>query len=168
MKKQIKNSVWHVGVLTCSTLASRGQKKDTAGEQLKALCEKWWGAQVRAYRVLPDDQRIIARCLKNWCEQGIDVIFTIGGIGYSSTDVTPEATKEVIEKQAPGFSEMMRASCARKSLLSWLSRGVSGLREKTLIINLPGNPKTMRENLNALRKMLPLALDIISDHHKEV
>lgn len=155
------------GVLTCSTSRARNMRPDESGEIVKALCAKWWGAEVTAYRVVPDDPRVIARILKNWCEQGVDVIFTTGGTGLSPTDVTPEATREVLDREAPGLAERMRAVGGRKTPLAWLSRGVAGLRGKTLIINLPGNPRSVEQNMSALKDILPHAIDIAGGRHRE-
>jgi molybdenum cofactor synthesis domain-containing protein len=159
---------WRVGVLACSTSRARGVRPDESGERIKEACHKWWRAEVTAYRAVPDDRRQIARVLNNWCEQGLDVIFTTGGTGFSPTDVTPDASTEVITREAPGLSELMRAAWARKNDLAWLSRGVAGFREKTLIVNLPGDPVAVAECLKALRRVVPAALEISSGSLRDI
>lgn len=159
---------WRVGVLSCSTRGARGLRRDRSGKLLKTLCQKWWRAQVVHYEILPDERRKIARRLREGAALGLDVIFTTGGTGLSPTDVTPEATRDVISKEAPGLAERMRWQGGRRTLLAWLSRGVAGVRGKTLIINLPGSPRGVRENLAALRKILPHAVEIASGRHSGV
>ena len=158
---------FRVGVLTCSTLGAQGARVDESGALIKELCRKWWKAEVAAYRVIPDDRRTIVRFLKNWCAQGgVDLILTTGGTGFSPSDVTPEATRDVITREAPGLAELLRREGAWKTPLAWLSRGVAGLSGKVLIINLPGSPKAVRENLTALKNILPHAMEIASGRHE--
>jgi molybdenum cofactor synthesis domain-containing protein len=151
---------WRAGVLACSTSRARGVRPDESGERIKEACRKWWRADVGAHRAVPDDRRLIARMLNNWCEQGFDVIFTTGGTGFSPTDVTPDAAREVITRDAPGLAECMREAWAKKSDLAWLFRGTAGFRKKTLILNLPGDPAAVGQCLKALRHVLPAALEI--------
>jgi molybdopterin adenylyltransferase len=159
---------WRVGVLACSTSRARGVRPDESGERIKVLCAKWWKAQVVAHRAVPDDRRVIARVLNNWCEQGVDVVFTTGGTGFSTTDVTPDATRDVIKREAPGLAEALRAAWARKTEMAWLSRGVAGFHKKTLIINLPGDPDAVEQCLKALKNILPAALEIASGQLRDV
>ncbi len=159
---------WRAGILACSTSRARGVRPDQSGERIKDACHKWWRAEMVAYRAVPDDRRQIARILNNWCEQGMDVIFTTGGTGFSPTDVTPDASREVITREAPGLAERMRMAWGKKNELAWLYRGAAGFREKTLILNLPGDPAAVGECLKALRHVIPAALEIASGRLREV
>ena len=147
------------GILACSTSRARGVRPDESGETIQKACRSWWRAGIVVRRAVPDDRRVIARVLRNWCEQGMDVIFTTGGAGFSPTDVTPDATRDVISREAPGLAEYLRFAWGRKNELAWLSRGAAGFRDKTLILNLPGDPQAVRECLKALRRILPAAFD---------
>lgn len=153
-------------MLTCSTAGAHGRRTDESGRLLQELVRKHWGADVAAYAVVEDDRRAIARRLKTWSASGLDVIFTTGGTGLSPTDVTPEATRDVLDREAPGLAEAMRAAGARKTPLAWLSRAVCGLRGGTLIINLPGSPRGVRENLAAVKGILPHAVEIARGAHR--
>jgi molybdopterin adenylyltransferase len=155
-----------VGVLTCSTSGALGRRDDESGRLLRDTALRYWGVEVAAYAVVLDDRRAIARRLKTWSDSGLDVIFTTGGTGLSPTDVTPEATRDVLHREAPGLAEAMRAAGARKTPLAWLSRGVCGLRGGTLIVNLPGGPRGVRDGLAALRRLLPHAVEIARGAHR--
>ncbi len=113
--------------------------------------------------IVPDEKKRISQILKKWCNKinQPDIIFTSGGTGFSKRDVTPEATQKILEKEAPGISEFLRSSNTRKHPHSILSRGVSGICNRTLIINLPGNPKASIENITQLAPILPHAIKII-------
>lgn len=158
----LRNDPWKVGILVCSTRAARGQRDDASGQRARELVTRWWKADVAAYRIVPDDQRLIARTLRNWCEQGIDAIFTVGGSGFSPTDITPEATREVISREASGLAQLMRVAAAKKSPEAFLSRAIAGLRDRTLIVNLPGGEDRVSENLSALKTILPQALEALT------
>lgn len=159
---------WRAGVLACSTSRARGVRPDQSGGHIEDACRKWWRAEVVARRAVPDDRRTIARVLNNWCEQGIDVIFTTGGTGFSPSDVTPDATSEVVTREAPGIMELMRLAWGKKNELAWLSRGTAGFHDKTLILNLPGDPAAVNLCLKALRRVLPAALDSASGRMGEI
>jgi molybdenum cofactor synthesis domain-containing protein len=150
---------WRAGVLACSTSRARGVRPDETGGVIEKACREWWKAEVVAHRAVADDKRLIVRVLNNWCEQGVDVVFTTGGSGFSPTDVTPDATREVVTREAPGLSELMRSVWGKTSERAWLSRGAAGFRDKTLILNLPGDPTAAGECLKALRRVLPEALE---------
>lgn len=153
-------------MLTCSTSGAHGRRVDGSGRLLRELVRRHWRADVAAYAIVPDDRRTIARRLKTWSASGLDVIFTTGGTGLSPTDVTPEATRDVLDREAPGLAEAMRSAGARKTPLAWLSRAVCGLRGGTLIVNLPGSPSGVRENLAALKALLPHAVEIVRGAHR--
>jgi len=150
---------WRAGILACSTSRARGERPDESGELIEKACREWWQTELVTRRAVPDDKRLVVRVLNNWCEQGLDVIFTTGGTGFSPTDITPDATREILTREAPGLVERMRSVWGKKSERAWLSRGAAGFREKTLILNLPGDPSAVKECLKALRRVLPAALE---------
>jgi molybdopterin adenylyltransferase len=131
-------------VLTVSTRVSRRQAEDASGPLLAHLAEEA-GADVQAMEVVPDDFSLIEDRLHHFVDDGMALIFTTGGTGFTPDDITPEATRAVIEREAPGFSEAMRAESMRKTPMGILSRGVSGIAGKTLIVNFPGSPKAVEE-----------------------
>ncbi len=150
-----------VGVLTVSDLGSRGEREDTAGKALRDILDEM-GWAVERYDIVPDEKEIIASRLRQWCDEGeLHLILTTGGTGFAERDVTPEATLGVLEKRAPGLSEAMRAAGAQKTPMAILSRGISGIRGRTLIINLPGSRKGAIESLEAVREALPHAIDVL-------
>jgi len=150
-----------IGILTCSDKGSKGKRIDTSGPAIKEIVKEI-GGEVIKYEIVPDAQKIISERLKNWSDEvKLDLIFTTGGTGLSERDITPEATEEVIDRKVPGFSEIMRFSGFKNTKHSILSRGVSGLRKKTLIINLPGSEKAVRENLKIILPSIPHAIEII-------
>jgi molybdenum cofactor synthesis domain-containing protein len=131
-------------VLTVSTRVSRRQAEDASGPLLAHLAEEA-GADVQAMEVVPDDFSLIEDRLHHFVDDGMALVFTTGGTGFTPDDITPEATRAVIEREAPGFSEAMRAESIRKTPMGILSRGVSGIAGKTLIVNFPGSPKAVEE-----------------------
>jgi molybdopterin adenylyltransferase len=131
-------------ILTISTSVAAGSSEDESGPALVELAEAA-GAEVVACDVLPDDLDAIETGLRTYVETGASLIFTSGGTGLTPDDVTPEATRAVIERDAPGFAEAMRAEALKHTPLGFLSRGVSGIAGRTLIVNFPGNPKAIRE-----------------------
>ena len=150
-----------VGILTVSDLGSKGQREDTAG---KALCEgmESRGWAVERYEIVPDEKNILSARLCEWADkENLQLILTTGGTGLAERDVTPEATLEILDKQTPGISESIRAHGLNKTPMAMLSRGVSGIRGGTLIINLPGSRKGALESLDAITDALPHALDVI-------
>ena len=150
-----------IGILTCSDKGSKGERIDTSGVAIKEIVKEI-GGEVIKYEIVPDAQKIISEKLKNWSDEvKLDLIFTTGGTGLSERDITPEATEEIIDRKVPGFSEIMRFSGFKNTKHSILSRGVSGLRKKTLIINLPGSEKAVRENLKIILPSIPHAIEII-------
>lgn len=148
-------------VLTLSDKGSRGEREDTSGQMLCDLL-KSEGYLLRDYAVIPDRHEEIVRTLKNWVDdKSIDLVLTTGGTGVSPTDVTPEATLEIIERQVPGIAEAMRQASLLKTPNAILSRGVAGIRGQTLIINLPGSKKAARENIEVVLPALNHAVDKI-------
>ena len=151
-----------VGILTISDRSSRGERPDDSGPAIREFAEGQLSAQVVAAAVIPDDLAAIRDTLAAWSDAGqMDILFTTGGTGFAPRDVTPEATRAVIEREAPGLAEAMRAASLLVTPHAMLSRAVCGIRGRTLIINLPGSPKAVRENLATLAPALPHAVQIL-------
>jgi molybdenum cofactor synthesis domain-containing protein len=131
-------------VLTISTSVSRRLAEDESGPLLAELAENA-GADVEAMEVIPDDYALIEDRLHHFVDDGMALVFTTGGTGFTPDDITPEATRAVIERDAPGIAEAMRAESLRTTPMGMLSRGVSGIAAQTLIVNFPGSPKAVRE-----------------------
>ena len=147
-------------VLTLSDTAAAGNRQDLSGpEAARILAEA--GFDVRAVEVLPDDRAAIEQRLKSACEQGISLIVTTGGTGLSPRDVTPDATQAVVDKLIPGITELMRFEGFKSTPRAALSRAVAGVRGSTLIINLPGSVKGVRECLGVVRPILAHALETL-------
>ncbi|MFQ5650177.1 MAG: molybdenum cofactor biosynthesis protein B [bacterium] len=151
-----------VAILTISTRGSEGKRKqDKSGDTIKNIIRKIDG-QVADYKVIRDDQEQIMWELKRLAEVvKVDLVLTTGGTGLSPTDVTPEATLAVIERRVPGLEEAMRMSGFRKTPHALLSRAVAGTLERTLIINLPGTPKGVQENLETILETIPHAVEVL-------
>ena len=141
-------------VLTISTSVSRRETEDVSGPRLAAAAEEA-GCEVEAMEVIPDDFTLIEDRLHHFVDDEFDLIFTTGGTGLTPDDVTPEATRAVIERDAPGFAEAMRAEGLRHTPMGILSRGVSGIAHKTLIVNFPGSPKAIDQLFPVLAPTLP-------------
>jgi molybdopterin adenylyltransferase len=151
------------GILTASDRSSRGEREDASGPALVSLVQaQGWSVTRRS--LLPDDQAAIRDLLASWADSGdLDVILTTGGTGFSPRDVTPEATRAVIDREAPGLAEAMRAASLKITPHAMLSRIVTGIRRKTLIVNLPGSPKGAVENLQVILPVLPHAIQLLTN-----
>jgi molybdopterin adenylyltransferase len=151
-----------LAILTISDRSFRGEREDRTGPELKAFIEGR-GAKVVELAVLPDDKDLIKQHLIALCDRpdSPEIILTAGGTGLGPRDVTPEATKDILDKEVPGLAEAMRAQSLKLTPAAMLSRAIAGIRKKTLIINLPGSPKGARENLEAVMPALPHAVEII-------
>ena len=151
------------GILTLSDRSSRGERADSSGPALSSLIEAE-GWSIVKQELLPDDAAAIRERLISWSEDGtMDVILTTGGTGFSPRDVTPEATRAVIEREAPGLAEAMRAASLKVTPHAMLSRVVTGIRGKTLIVNLPGSPKGAVENLQVILPVIPHAVQLLHE-----
>ena len=151
------------GILTLSDRSSRGERLDASGPALAALVQGEGWSVVR-HSLLPDDESAIREILAAWSDSGdIDVILTTGGTGFAPRDVTPEATRAVIHREAPGLAEAMRAASLKVTPHAMLSRVVTGIRGKTLIINLPGSPKGAVENIQVLIPVIPHAVQLLQE-----
>ena len=140
----------HAAVLTISDKGSRGERPDASGPAVQELLEQA-GIPVSHSEIIPDDQDRIAGCLIACCdERHCDLVVTTGGTGVAPRDVTPEATRSVIERELPGFGEAMRAESLKITPHAVISRAMAGIRGRSLIINLPGSPKAARENLQTV------------------
>jgi molybdenum cofactor synthesis domain-containing protein len=151
-----------VTILTASDRASAGVYEDESGPALRSLVTQALRTEIVAEQILPDDRRQIADQLRTWADDvAVDLILITGGTGFAPTDVTPEATRDVIEKEAPGLAEAMRAASLQITPHAMLSRAVCGIRGRTLIVNLPGSPKGARENMQAILPALPHAIALL-------
>ena len=151
------------GILTLSDRSSRGERQDSSGPALVGLIQTQ-GWSVARQSLLPDDESSIREILTTWSDSGdLDVILTTGGTGFSPRDVTPEATRAVLDREAPGLAEAMRAASLKITPHAMLSRIVTGIRGKTLIVNRPGSPKGAVENLQVIVSVLPHAVQLLRE-----
>jgi molybdopterin adenylyltransferase len=151
-----------LAVITISDRCSEGQLQDTAGPAVAAMLRTQWpDAQLRS-DLLPDDEDAVAALLASLCDQGAHLVLTVGGTGLGPRDRTPEATSRVIDREAPGLAEAMRAKGAEQNPYAWLSRGVAGLRGNTLIVNLPGSQRGAQQSLASILSLLRHGLEVIA------
>lgn len=154
-------------ILTISDKGSKGLRDDITGPSIKKMLDKDIFS-VEYYKIIPDEMKIISNeLIKISDELEYDLVLTNGGTGFSKRDVTPEATEKVIIKKAPGISEAMRYNSLKITPKAMLSRGVSGIRNDTLIVNLPGSPKAATENLDFILKALPHGIEILQGNASE-
>ena len=148
-------------ILTVSDMGSQGKREDTSGQ---AIADVLSAHDFRIVRrgIVPDESEIIRERLIQWCDAGdVDLVVTTGGTGLGLRDVTPEATSAVIERPVPGISEAMRMDTLKKTPMSMISRGVSGVRKRCLIVNLPGSTKAVRECLDIVLPVIPHAVQLL-------
>ena len=151
-------NAYSCGILTVSDKGSRGEREDTSGPNLKKLLTEN-GFSVVAYEIVADQPDDISRVLTDWADnRAIDLILSTGGTGVSPSDLTPEATRPILEREIPGIGEAMRQASLLKTPNAILSRGIAGIRKQSLIINLPGSKKAAQENIEAVLAALPHAI----------
>jgi len=150
-------------VVTVSDSGFAGTREDTSGDVLEGLLRELGAASVER-SLVPDEAETIAARLRELADRSaVNLVLTTGGTGFTSRDVTPEATRAVIEREAPGIAEAMRFVSLQKTPRAMLSRGVSGLRGRTLIINMPGSPRACREQFEVIREALPHGIEKLLD-----
>jgi molybdenum cofactor synthesis domain-containing protein len=154
-----------VAVLTLSDKGSKGEREDLSGPLIADIL-KPIGAVLKHYEILPDEKELIKEKLIQFCGK-VDLILTTGGTGLAPRDVTPDATLEVIDKEVLGIAELMRSEGFKKTRRAALSRAVAGIKGNTLIINLPGSPKAVRENLETILDVIPHAIETIKGDTSE-
>lgn len=158
---------WKAAVVTLSDKGYAGEREDRSGPLICDMLASA-GFDVREKKLLPDEKKEIKNCLVQLCdEKSIDIIFTTGGTGFAPRDCTPEATMEIADRNAPGIAEAMRMASLQITPRAMLSRGVSVIRGRTLIINLPGSPKAVKENLEAVIPSLDHGLAILTGRDGE-
>ena len=157
-----------VGVLTVSDGAFRHEREDLSGAAIRALVTQLPAAVVHISAIVPDEQERIASTLREWSDtRHLNLVLTTGGTGLAPRDITPEATRTVIEREAPGIAEALRAISLQYTRTAMLSRGIAGVRGRTLIINLPGSPKAVKECLEYALPTLPHAINLLIEGPKE-
>lgn len=149
-------------IITISTSKSAGEGEDTSGQRLAELAERI-GAEIAGRDLIPDDRELIEERFRHWADvEHCELVLSTGGTGFASADITPEATRAVIEREAPGIAEAMR-SASREHTRHWmLSRGVAGIRGSSLIINFPGSPQSIDQAGEAIAAALPHAIELIN------
>jgi len=149
-----------LAILTISDRCSQGLQQDTAGPAVVALLREHWPDAEFQTALLPDDQPAIAAALTKFSDDGAHLILTVGGTGLSARDRTPEATRNVIDREVPGLAEAMRSIGAQANRFAWLSRGIAGLKGATLIINLPGSLRGATESLASIAELIKHGMDV--------
>src|ERR1044071_5832565 len=152
----------HAVVITASDACSHGEREDKSGEALVEMLTEM-GAHIVAKEILADDLEPLADKIRSYADRpDVNLIITTGGTGFGLRDNTPEATRSVIERDAPGLAEAMRIQTLKNTPMAMISRGVSGIRSGTLIINLPGSPKAVRESFDVIRPVLNHAIALLA------
>lgn len=150
-----------IGILTVSDLGAQGRRDDTSGDTIAAWASKR-GFEVAVRSVVPDETNLIVSKLTRWSDSGeVDVVLTTGGTGLAQRDVTPDATRAAVEREAQGISEAIRARGAKGTSRAWLSRAIAGTRGRTLIVNLAGSPGAVRDALPVLDELLEHAVNVL-------
>ena len=151
-------------IITASDACARGEREDQSGGLLVELLSEM-GTQIVAREIVDDEVEPLAHKLRAYADlKHVNLIVTTGGTGFGPRDNTPEATLRVIEREAPGLAEAMRMQTLKNTPMAMISRGVCGIRSGSLIINLPGSPKAVRESFEVIKPVLPHAIDLISGH----
>lgn len=152
---------YSAAVITISTKGAKGERVDTSGPNLVKMLELD-GYDVKYVNIIPDNRELIKKELLKVSDEGINLILTTGGTGFSESDITPEATKDVVERLTPGIPEMMRVLNYKNTDKSCLSRSVAGIRKKSLIINLPGSKNAAKENFEVVMKPIKHGLEVLT------
>jgi molybdenum cofactor synthesis domain-containing protein len=163
---RVPRSTIQAAVITVSDRCAAGTTLDTAGPAIAALLSNKVQARIAWTKTVPDEIDLISEALKDLCDRRVDLVITTGGTGISTRDVTPEATRKVIDRELPGLAEAMRATSAKQTPNAMLSRAVAGVRRETLIVNLPGSLKAATENLSAILSALPHAVKMLRGEMK--
>jgi len=152
----------HAVIITASDACARGEREDKSGEALIELLTEL-GAHIVAKEILPDDLEPLSDKLREYADRpDVNLIMTTGGTGFGPRDNTPEATRRIMEREAPGLSEAMRIGTLKNTPMAMISRGVSGIRSSTLIVNLPGSPKAVRESFAVIKPVLNHVIDLLA------
>ncbi|CAM3489189.1 MULTISPECIES: MogA/MoaB family molybdenum cofactor biosynthesis protein [Saccharibacillus] len=160
--------LWKVAILTASDKGARGEREDTSAQVIRELVEEEVGGEIIEYRIVPDESdEIVAALIEMTDYFQADLVLTTGGTELANRDVTPEATKRVIEREVPGMAEAMRMNVMHKNRAAMLFRGICGIRGRSLIVNLPGTPKGVHENLAAIMDQLPEALLMVTGQYRQ-
>ena len=157
----MSKKVFRIAILTISDAGSKGEREDTSGDVISEMMDREDFQELRR-DIVPDESDLISGRLREWCDGGdFDLILTTGGTGLGPRDVTPEATKAVLDIEVPGIAEAMRIQTLKNTPLAMLSRSVSGVRSGCLIVNLPGSPKAVRETLEVALEAIPHGLEMV-------
>lgn len=160
--------LWKVAILTASDKGARGEREDTSAQVIRELVEEEVGGEIIEYRIVPDESdEIVAALIEMTDYFQADLVLTTGGTELANRDITPEATKRVIEREVPGMAEAMRMNVMQKNRAAMLFRGICGIRGRSLIVNLPGTPKGVHENLAAIMDQLPEALLMVTGQYRQ-
>jgi molybdenum cofactor synthesis domain-containing protein len=152
----------HAVIVTASDACARGEREDKSGELLVQLLTEL-GAQIIAREILSDDLEPLSDKLREYADRpDVNLILTTGGTGFAMRDNTPEATRRILEREAPGLSEAMRSETLKHTPMAMISRGISGIRSSTLIVNLPGSPKAVRESFAVIKPVLGHVIDLLA------
>lgn len=149
-----------IAVVTISDRCAAGMQEDRSGPAAESLLRTLWPEETIGRGLVPDNEEAIVTLLRELCHQEYQLVVTVGGTGLGPRDVTPEATRRVIEREVPGLPEAMRSLCAASYQFAWLSRATAGLKGRTLIVNVPGSESGARESLQAILPLLTHALEI--------
>lgn len=160
--------VWRTAILTASDKGARGEREDTSAQVIRELVEEELGGEIVEYRIVADEQdEIIASLIELTDYYRADLVITTGGTELAIRDVTPEATRRVIEREVPGMAEALRAAVMQRNRSAMLFRGICGIRGRSLIVNLPGSPKGVHESLAAIMDQLPEALLMVTGQYRQ-
>ncbi|TYB31835.1 MAG: MogA/MoaB family molybdenum cofactor biosynthesis protein [Candidatus Mcinerneyibacterium aminivorans] len=160
--------MYKYAIITLSDKGAKGQREDKSRKEIEKIITGELDYELEYYTIIPDERKILKREFEK-CESNkeINLVITTGGTGFSSRDITPDVTKEFIEKEVPGMAEQMRLKSCEITPHGMLSRAVTGIKNNTLIINLPGSPKGARENLSFIKEAIPHGLGILTGKEGE-